>query len=110
MQCGANMPLWHDVLEGPRFGYTSTLSRRRPCALADRLGAGRLIAALGGVLTLGDHDPAPEGAHDRAVLLVAARLDVDDPTVWLGCRLLYLEYGRLAVDRVAVERRCQVAQ
>src|SRR5262245_16773953 len=79
-------------------------------ALADRLGAARLIAALGRVLPFGDHNPTPERTHDRAVLLVPARLDVDDPAVWLGCRLLYLEYGRLAVDRVAVKRRCQVAQ
>src|SRR6478735_6842434 len=82
-----------------------------PVLVGHRHGAAGLLAAAGlEVVLLGHHDLAPEDAHHGAVLLVADRLDVDDAAVVLRGRLPLVEHGRLAVDRVAVEGRRDVAQ
>src|SRR6478735_149081 len=82
-----------------------------PVAVGHRRRSAGLLAAPGlEVVGLRHHDLAAEDAHDRAVLLVADRLDVDDAAVVLGGRLPLVENGRLAVDRVAVEGRGDVAQ
>src|SRR5690349_18745690 len=90
---------------------------RRPmaCSSASRLGAvwfgtgGLGAAALLDVGLGGHHDLAAEHAHQGAVLLVAAGLDLHHAPVAPGGEPL-TQHGRLAVDRVAVERRRHVLE
>src|SRR4051812_25847421 len=63
-----------------------------------------------GELLLWHHDAAAEHADHGAVLLVALGLDAHDAAVGLGAGLTLVEDRRLAVDRVAVEGRRDVAQ
>src|SRR6478735_11070001 len=72
--------------------------------------AGGVAAAGVEVGLLRHHHLAAEDADQRAVLVVPARLDMDDPAVVLAGRLPLLQHRRLAVDRVAVERRRHVTQ
>src|SRR5262249_36931648 len=77
---------------------------------AGRLGAGRLGAAASLDVGVGGHyDLAAEHAHQGAVLLVAAGLDLHHASVAPGGEPL-AQHGGLAVDRVAVERRRHVPQ
>ena len=63
-----------------------------------------------GVLLLGHHHAATEDADHRAVLLVTARLHGDYSAVRFRLGLSFVQHSRLAVDRVAVEGRRDVAQ
>ena len=86
---------------------------RPPPRQAGLLGHGpaRLLAAARvAVGPLGHHHLAPERAHHRAVLLVAAGLHVDDAAVVLRARLGLVQHLGLAVDRVAVEGRAGVLE
>src|SRR3954447_14650077 len=89
----------------------SDLPRCTPGSAGGRLRPRRLLPAAGlAVRALGHHHLSPEDADHRAVLLAADGLDVHDPAVVLGLRLGLVEHRRLAVDRVAVERRRHVPQ
>src|SRR5215471_11535890 len=79
---------------------------RRPMVRSSASGlgpAGLLPAALLDVDLRRHHDLAAEHAHQGAVLLIAAGLDLDDAPVGLGFRWPLAEHGGLAVDGVAVE-------
>src|SRR6476661_7391922 len=78
--------------------------------LGERGTTGLLAAARLEVGVLGHHHLAAEDADQRAVLVVALGLDVHDAAVVLGRALPLVEHLGLAVDRVAVEGRRDVAQ
>src|SRR4051794_9799772 len=62
------------------------------------------------VIVLRHHDFATEDADDLAVLVVADRFNVDDATIVFGLRFPFVQDGRFAIQRVAVEGRRDVAQ
>src|SRR5690625_672885 len=92
----------------PRDGARVKSTRRSD--LRRHRTSGLLAAARFEVVLLGHHHLTAEDAHDRAVLVVTLRLHVHDAPVVLGLALPLVEYVRLAVDRVAVERRRDVLQ
>src|ERR1700751_3205097 len=75
-----------------------------PRSSAGWLGAaGLLPAALLDIGLGGHHHLAAEHAHARAVLLIAAGLDLDDAPVVLRFRRPLVQHGGLAVDGVGME-------
>src|SRR3954465_15122135 len=82
--------------------YTASFVRHRPARL--------LPAPSFPVGALRHHHLPPEGAHDQAVLLIPARLDIHDAAVVLGLRRRLVQHLGLAVDGVAVEGRLDVLQ
>src|SRR6185503_13756304 len=73
----------------------------RGCLFRDGI---RAPARLRG-FALGHHDAPSEITDLFAPLVVAPRLDRDNPAVGFAAGLLLLEHGGFGIDRVAVERR-----
>src|SRR5690606_5520153 len=81
-----------------RLKWVESAARRLRDGLELRFGPRGLLPAPGlAVGALGHHHLAPERAHDRAVLLVAAGLDVDDAAVVLRPGLGLVQHLGLAV-------------
>src|SRR5690242_8120591 len=99
---------WYGMATSRRQHMPGSRMIRLRSALLDGLRKARLLGSR--ERALGHHHPAPEDADQGAVLLVAPGLDAHDTPVGLGLGLPLVEHGRLAVDRVAVEGRRDVAQ